>query len=252
LNRPEARNALSDRLSPAFRQLLPTLAKDPEVRCLLVTGAGKAFCAGGDVKGMTPAGRSDERAPTPTRQERVDDLRDRQIALTGALYAFPKPTLAALPGPAAGAGLSIALACDLRIAARSAFITTAFANIGLSGDYGSSFFMTQLVGTARARELFFGADRVDASRCEELGLVNRVVDDDRLRMEAFEWARSLASGPTRAFAIMKENLDRALRSDLHTCLTYEAAGLIECATTRDHRAAVQAFIKKEKPVFTGS
>ena len=110
LNRPEARNALSDRLSPAFRKLLPILADDPEVRCLLVTGAGNAFCAGGDVKGMTPSDGSDKSAAPPTRQERIDDLRDRQIALTGALYEFPKPTLAALPGPAAGAGLSIALA----------------------------------------------------------------------------------------------------------------------------------------------
>ena len=164
----------------------------------------------------------------------------------------PKPTLAALPGPAAGAGLSIALACDLRIAASSAFITTAFANIGLSGDYGASFFLTQLVGTARARELFFSAERVGAERCEELGIVNRVVPDDRLRDEALSWARTLATGPTIAFGIMKQNLDRALRADLDTCLAHEAAGLIECATTRDHRAAVQAFIKKEQPRFEGS
>ena len=252
LNRPEARNALSDRLTPAFRRLLPLLAQDPNVRCLLVTGAGNAFCAGGDIKGMGSSKREPSEGPSPTRQERIDDLRDRQITMTGALYDFPKPTLAALPGPAAGAGLSIALACDLRIAASSAFITTGFANIGLSGDYGASFFLTQLVGTARARELFFSADRVDADRCEALGIVNRVVPDDQLRHAALEWARSLAAGPTVAFGIMKKNLDRALRTDLHTCLAHEAEGLIECATTQDHRSAVQAFIRKEKPVFEGS
>jgi len=254
LNRPEARNSLSDRLTPAFRKLLPILADDPDVRSLLITGAGTAFCAGGDVKGMASPGRENVDTSTrpPTKQERIDDLRDRQITLTGALYDFPKPTLAALPGAAAGAGLSIALACDLRIASHSAFITTAFANIGLSGDYGASFFLTQLVGTSRARELFFSAERVDAKRCEALGIVNRVVPDDQLQNDAFEWARRLASGPTAAFRIMKRNLDRALRTDLHTCLAHEAEGLIECATTKDHRAAVEAFIKKKKPVFGGS
>ncbi len=252
LNRPEARNALSDEMSPALRRLLPELAKDPDVRCLLLTGAGNAFCAGGDVKGMSSAGHTKTEVRPPTRQERIDDLRDRQISLTGALYDFPKPTLAALPGPAAGAGLSIALACDLRIAASSAFITTAFANIGLSGDYGASFFLTQLVGTARAREFFFGAQRLGAARCCELGIVNRVVPDDELRDAAFEWARTLATGPTVAFGIMKKNLDRALRSDLHECLAHEAAGLMESATTKDHRNAVQAFIQKQKPEFEGS
>lgn len=249
LNRPRARNALSDTLSPAFRQLLPKLADNPDVRSLLVTGAGTAFCAGGDIKGMGSGART--REPL-TREEAIEDLRIRQITLTGALYHFPKPTLAALPGPAAGAGLSIALACDLRIAAQSAFVTTGFANIGLSGDYGASFFLTQLVGTARARELFFSAERVSAERCEELGIVNRVVPDEKLRTDALAWARELASGPTVAFGYMKKNLDRALRSDLETCLAHEAEGLVDCATTHDHREAVRAFIEKRKPDFNGN
>jgi enoyl-CoA hydratase/carnithine racemase len=248
LNRPEARNALSDSLSPALRRLLPELADNPAVRSLLLTGAGKAFCAGGDVKGMGAGARADRPA---TREEAIEDLRIRQVTLTGALYHFPKPTLAALPGPAAGAGLSIALACDLRIAAQSAFITTGFANIGLSGDYGASFFLTQLVGTARARELFFGADRVAAERCAELGIVNRVVPDDRLRADALSWARELAAGPTIAFGFMKQNLDRALRSDLETCLAHEAEGLVGCAATTDHREAVRSFVEKRKPRFDG-
>jgi enoyl-CoA hydratase/carnithine racemase len=251
LNRPHARNALSDALSPALRRILPRLADDDDVRSLLVTGAGTAFCAGGDVKGMAAVRGGEPREVRLTPEEVVEDLRVRQMTLTGALYDFPKPTLAALPGPAAGAGLSIALACDLRIAAKSAFVTTAFANIGLSGDYGASFFLTQLVGTARARELFYGAERIDAERCEELGIVNRVVPDERLRAEAFSWARELASGPTVAYRIMKQNLDRALRADLSTCLAGEAAGLVASASTEDHREAVRAFVEKRKPKFNG-
>lgn len=251
LNRPHVRNALSDNLSPALRDLLPRLAADPEVRSLLITGAGSAFCAGGDVKGMGGSGSGDRKNPKRSRDEVVEDLRIRQVRLTGALYDFPKPTLAALPGPAAGAGLSIALACDLRIAAASAFVTTGFANIGLSGDYGASFFLTQLVGTSRARELFFSAERVGAVRCEELGIVNRVVPDETLQSEALRWAHELAAGPTVAFALMKQNLDRALRCDLSTCLAHEADALLESATTEDHREAVSAFINKRKPSFLG-
>jgi enoyl-CoA hydratase/carnithine racemase len=251
LNRPQARNALSNDLSPALRQLIPRLADDDKVRSLLITGAGGAFCAGGDVKGMGAANGDKTREAPRSREDVVEDLRVRQLTLTGALYHFPKPTLAALPGPAAGAGLSIALACDLRIAAKSAFVTTAFANIGLSGDYGASFFLTQLVGTARAREMFFGAERIDAERCKELGIVNRVVPDEQLRPEALAWARELASGPTVAFRLMKENLDRALREDLSTCLAGEAVGLVDSASTADHREAVRAFVEKRKPEFNG-
>jgi len=249
LNRPESRNALSDRLSPALRRLLPRLGDDPEVRCVLLTGAGSAFCAGGDVKGM--GNRSGASAAPRSRDEAIEDLRVRQVALTGALYALEKPTLAALPGPAAGAGLSIALACDLRIAAESAFITTGFANIGLAGDYGASFFLTQLVGTARARELFYGAARVDARTCERWGIVNRVVADDELREAAIGWARELAAGPTLAYRYMKANLDRALREDLRSCLAHEAEGIVETARTDDHREAVAAFVEKRRPQFKG-
>ncbi len=254
LNRPESRNALSDRLSPALRELLPKLGEDPDVRSVLITGAGKAFCAGGDIKGMGGQGgpsRAGVQSAPRTAEAAVEDLRERQVALTGALYDLPKPTLAALPGAAAGAGLSIALACDLRIAAESAFVTTGFANIGLAGDYGASFFLTQLVGTAKARELFFGSERIDARTCENLGIVNRVVPDELLRESALAWARELAAGPTVAYRYMKANLDRALRTDLHTCLAHEAEGIVATARTDDHREAVRAFIEKRRPNFKG-
>jgi enoyl-CoA hydratase/carnithine racemase len=248
LNRPRSRNALSDSLSPALRRIFSRLASDEDARCIVLTGAGTAFCAGGDVKGM--GGKADPRRPR-TRAEAVADLTERQRALTGALYALPQPTIAALPGPAAGAGLSIALACDLRIAAESAFITTGFANIGLSGDYGASFFLTQLVGTARARELFYTGERLPASDCAALGIVNRVVPDAQLRDETLALARQLAAGPTVAYRHMKANLDLALRADLPTCLAREAEGLVTSAQTADHREAVRAFVEKRKPDFRG-
>lgn len=247
-NRPQARNALSDTLSPALRDILPTLADDPEVRSLLITGAGAAFCAGGDVKGM---GSNATPQRQRTRAEAIDDLTTRQLRMTGALHRFPKPTLAALPGPAVGAGLSIALACDLRIAARSAFLMTGFKNVGLSGDYGASYFLTHLVGTSKARELFYGSERIPAERCLELGIVNRVTDDETLREQATAWARELAAGPTAIYRLMKQNLERALHEDLETCLAHEAAAIVESAQTHDHREAVRAFIEKRKPSFEG-
>jgi enoyl-CoA hydratase/carnithine racemase len=249
LNRPAARNALSDTLSPALREMLARLATMPEARCAVLTGAGSAFCAGGDVKGM---GGGSQRPDAPrSSEEAVAELTRRQQSLTGALYALPMPTIAALPGPAAGAGLSIALACDLRIAAESAFVTTGFRNVALAGDYGASFFLTHLVGTAKARELFYTAARVTAADCLALGIVNRVVPDDRLHDEAGSLARELASGPTVAFRHMKQNLDRALREELPACLAAEAAGTVASAQTEDHREAVRAFVETRRPVFSG-
>ncbi len=247
-NRPEVRNALGDVVSPALRRMIARLRDEPAARCVVVTGAGTAFCSGGDVKGM---GEGARREPPPSVEEVIRDQTERQQALTGALYALPKPTIAALPGPAAGAGLSIALACDLRIAASSAFVTTGFANIGLSGDYGASFFLTQLVGTATARELFLTAERVDAARCEKLGIVNRVVPDAQLMDETMELARRLARGPTVASGMMKANLDRAMREDIPTCLGEEAKGTVWTARTEDHREAVRAFVAKRPPKFEG-
>jgi enoyl-CoA hydratase/carnithine racemase len=250
LNRPGVRNALGDVISPALRSTIARLGTASDVRCVVLTGTGRAFCSGGDVKGM--GGRTPRRVDAPsTPEDIVVDQTERQRALTGALYALPMPTIAALNGAAAGAGLAIALACDLRIAAESAFVTTGFRNVGLPGDYGVSFFLTQLVGTARARELFFTAERVPASRCEALGIVNRVVPDDRLMQESMSLARDLAAGPPIAFKLMKENLDRALRSDLPTCLAHEAAATVEAFQTADHREAVSAFIEKRTPRFEG-
>ena len=247
LNRPEARNALSDNLSPALRRMIKSCGDNPDVGAVLITGAGTAFCAGGDVKGM--GAHRDPNKLAMSDEEKVADLRERQSLLTGALHGLRKPTIAALPGPAAGAGLAIALACDIRIAAQSAFVATGYVRIGLSGDYGIAWLLTQLVGTARARELMFTGEKVDAIRCEQIGLVNRVVPDERLQEEAFALARSLAEGPSLALRAIKDNLDDALTVDFDRARDREAERLIPLTTSADHKEAVQAFIEKRKAVF---
>ncbi|MFL6820848.1 MAG: enoyl-CoA hydratase-related protein [Bradyrhizobium sp.] len=247
LNRPEARNALSDRLTPALRRMIKQCGDDSGVGALLIIGAGKAFCAGGDVKGM---GNNSNKAEIPF-EERVADLRTKQRTLTGALVAVRKPTLAALPGPAAGAGLALALACDMRIAAESAIMSTGYARIGLTGDYGVAWLLTRLVGTSRARELMFLSERIDARRCEALGLLNRVVPDVELRDTAFALAKSLAEGPSIALARIKDNLDHAISADFLASMDQEAENMVRSARTTDHKEAVRAFIDKRKPAFVG-
>ena len=249
LNRPEARNALSDNLSPALRRMIKSCGDNPDVGAVLLTGTGTAFCAGGDVKGM--GAHRDPKKLAMLHEEKVADLKQRQSLLTGALHGLRKPTIAALPGAAAGAGLAIALACDIRIAAQSAFVATGYVRVGLSGDYGIAWLLTQLVGTAQARELMFTGEKVDADRCAQIGLVNRVVPDERLQEEAFAFARSLAEGPSLALHAMKDNLDDALTVDFDTARDREAERLIPLTTSADHKEAVQAFIEKRKAVFGG-
>src|SRR5229473_3002910 len=241
LNRPEARNALSDRLTPALRRMIKLRGDDPNVGAILIT------CAGGDVKGMGGGAAKVE----ATFEDRVADLRTKQRTLTGALVAVRKPTIAALPGPAAGAGMAIALACDIRIAAESAIMATGYSRIGLTGDYGIAWLLTRLAGTARARELMFLSERLDARRCEALGLVNRVVPDGELQDTAFALAKSLAEGPPIALGYMKDNLDHAMTSGLIDSMDQEAENLVRAARTIDHKEAVRAFVEKRKPTFSG-
>lgn len=248
-NRPEARNALSSELLQALGSQLADGEINPEVRCVVITGTGAAFCAGGDVKAMSETNSNGAKSTLDTLIQRQ---RLNQRATSGRLYKMPKPTLAVLPGPAAGAGLSIALACDLRIMSSTAFMTTAFAKVGFAGDYGGSLFMSQLVGTAKARELYFLSDRISAKEAEDLGLTNWVVEPEALQESAAGIAQKLANGPTVAYSYMKENLARALTSaDVHDCLDLEASHHIHCGGTDDHKNAVEAFIEKRAPVFEG-
>src|SRR6266487_2054849 len=231
LNRPEARNSLSDHLTPALRRMIKRNGDDPDVGALLITGAGSAFCSGGDVKGMGGSSA----APAMSFSDKVARLKERQRTLTGVLVSVRKPTIAALPGPAAGAGLAIALACDIRIAAESTIMTTGYARIALTGDYGISWLLTRLAGTARARELMFLSERIDARRCEAVG--NRVVPDAELQSEAFGIARSLANGPASAYASIKDNLDLALSADFLTSLDHEAERMVTAVSTAQHAEA---------------
>lgn len=247
LNRPEARNAMSGEMTQALREQLESSETDPDVRCIVMTGAGKGFCAGGDVKGMASGG-----ARAVTLDEAIHRQRVNQRATAGLLYAMPKPTLAALPGAAAGAGLSLALACDMRIMATNAIMTTAFAKVGFSGDYGGTLFLSQLVGTAKARELYFLSERVSAEEALSLGLTNWVAEPEDLVEKTQDIAQRLASGPTVAYRYMKENFNRALSGgDVDDCLDLEATHHVHCGATEDHKNAVKAFIEKRDPVFQG-
>lgn len=250
LNRPGKRNALSDSLTPALRGVLLELDTRQDVGCIVITGAGSAFCAGGDISGMGAVG-GDPSALEPTIQERTRALQHKHDTLTHRLFDHSKPTIAALPGVAAGAGFCIALACDMRIAATSAFVTTAYRNVGFSGDYGGSWLLNQLVGPAKTKELFYTARRVQSDEALALGIFNQVVADEDFLTETMNLAKHIASGPPIALGYMKENINAATGCDLRTSLNMEADRLIRCAFTQDHKEAVTAFMAKRAPIFSG-
>lgn len=250
MNRPEARNAMSQELNEALQTALAKAEIDNEVRCIVLTGAGKGFCAGGDIKGMNA--RNDGVSDPITIDQAIHRQRLNQRATAGKLYSIPKPTIAALPGAAAGAGLSLALACDMRIMTSNAIMTTAFARVGFSGDYGGTFFLTQLVGTAKARQLYYLSERVSAEQALDLGLTNWVCEADNLVNETKTIAERLASGPAVAYRYMKENLNRAISSgDYLDCMDLEATHHVHCGNTEDHKSAVKAFVEKREPAFKG-
>ena len=247
LNKPHKKNALGDVLTPALRQMLASLDEDERVGCVMITGAGDAFCAGGDVGGM---GSNAPAAQAPqSKQERVAELVHKQVTLTLRLHEMSKVTVAALPGAAAGAGLSIALACDLRVASRDAFVTTAFGNIGLSGDYGSSWFLPKIVGIAKAKELFYTSARVYADEALALGIVNQVYDPATFRRDAMAFAHRIAQGPTPVLARMKQNLQQGQAQSLRDSLVLEAQQLVECMGAPEAKEAITAFMQKRPPVF---
>ena len=253
-NRPERRNALSDAVYGGFDAALPVLAADPDVRVVVVTGNGGAFCAGGDVKQMNDANQAGgHRAGRPAGlEDGIDHLRRLQRTVSLTLHEFPKPVVAALPGAAAGAGLSIALAADIRLAAERAVLVTAFANVGASGDFGGSWFLTQLVGPAKARELYWTSPKLSSAEALELGLVNQVLPDDDFDQAALDYCHSLATRAPIAQRLMKENLNRAMTCDLATALDAEATNMVRTMSTADHREAALAFVEKRPPNFTGT
>jgi 2-(1,2-epoxy-1,2-dihydrophenyl)acetyl-CoA isomerase len=241
LNRPEKLNALNGELLDALPGVLQPLADDPEVRCVILTGAGRGFCAGGDISAMVSGMIGEDPVVHLRQQEEASRL----------LHEMPKPTIAMINGPVAGAGLSLALACDLRLAAESARFGTAFARVGFSGDFGGTWMLQRLVGPAKARELYFTADMIDAREAERLGIVNRTVPDNRLREETLAVAEKIVSGPPIALARMKQNLNLALVSDYPALLQAEAEGMIMTGMTQDHLEAAKAFLEKRPPIFKG-
>lgn len=248
LNRPETRNALSAEMFEGLCEALPRLANDPAVRLVVLTGAGAAFCSGGDVKAF--ARRAADAAATATFDHRVTDLRTR-MEVSRWLHEMPKPTLAVIPGAAAGAGLSLALACDMRIAADDARLTTAFSRIGLSGDFGGSYFLNHLVGAAKAREMYFTGQMVSGAEALRIGLVHRAVPAAELAQAAKAWAAELAALPTIAVGYMKRNLNVGMRGSLADVLDAEAIHMIRTFETADHKAAAAAFVEKRAPRFEG-
>lgn len=243
LNRPDRLNAMSTELIYALVEALNGLAADRSVHCVVLTGAGRAFCAGGDIQGMTT------REPQ-TFEEGVEEQQEFHQA-AALLHNMRKPTIAMVNGHAVGAGLSLALACDLRIAGESAKFGTAFMRVGFAGDFGGTWLLTSIVGTAKARELYFSAEIVGAEDALRLGLVNRLVANAELRDAALDLARQLAAGPSVAYGYMKENLNLAQHARLEDALLAEARAHRRTGQTSDHREAARAFLEKRPPQFSG-
>lgn len=245
LNRPDALNAVTDAMLDALYDRVAAAAEDSAIGAIVLTGAGRGFCAGGDVKAMSTGS---ERATT--LEGRLDPLR-RRMEVSRLLHDIPKPTVAMLRGPVAGAGMSLALACDMRFADPTVRIVTAFARVGLSGDFGGTWFLTRLIGPARAKELYFASPSVEAEEAHRLGIVNRIVPADELAIETQAFAAGLAGGPRVALAHIKRNLNAAETGPLAASLDMEAMHHARCGMTEDHLEAANAFVEKRQPIFKG-
>lgn len=244
LNRPESLNAFSEEMFDALIETVPRLNVDPNVRVIVLTGAGRAFCAGGDVKGMKAA------SADFSYEARVDALRRKHQSVK-AFHESPKVTIASINGVAVGAGLSFAMACDFRLVARSASLVTGFVKVGYSGDCGGTYFLSRLIGVAKAQELYLTSDPISAEEALRLGLVSRVIEDGELAAETARLAARFASGPALSYRAIKNNFRRAMNGSLEEVLDHEAFNQVRLVTSADHNEAVAAFKEKRKPVFRG-
>jgi len=244
LNRPDAYNSLTAELKETLLAELRWAASEQSVRAVVITGAGRAFSAGQDLREHVEVLNADGDAPMRTVEEHYNPL-------VRALTTLPKPVIAAVNGTAAGAGASLAFACDLRIAAESAKFLLAFAGVGLSADTGASWTLPRLIGYGRAMELMMLGQPVTAEEALRIGMVNRVVPDGTALDAARELAATMAAGPTTAYAKIKEALQAAAGAELEHALATESRTQSELAQTADHREAVQAFVAKRPPTFTG-
>lgn len=243
MNRPERRNALSPELYDQLGQALLEAKDNQQLGAIVLTGAGDAFCAGGDVARM-----ANSPAETLSFEQKVARLRQRN-QITELLHTLPIPTIAMIRGPAAGAGLSLALACDFRYADESAKFKTAFINVGLPGDFGGHYFLPRIVGFAKARELYLLSPTLDAQQAKALGMLTEIFSRDTLEPGVTAIAQQFAKGPRQALALMKENLNQALQNTLSQTLDQEAFNHVTSTSSADHKEAAQAFIEKRPPNF---
>ena len=248
MNRPDARNALSMDMRKQLSEALHDVELDQSVRCVVLKGAGEHFMAGGDVKGM---GESIKKSSNEIKKEfilRIHDLHPIMFAMR----RMPKPVIASCRGAAAGAGVSVALACDLVIAAEDAFFTLAYCKIGTSPDGSSSFHLPRAVGIKKAMEIALLGDRFDAQTAKDIGMINFVVPTETLDSETDRLARRLASGPTHVYGNTKALFYQSLESEFESQLQAEAEYFSDCASRQDFKEGVSAFIEKRSPVFTGN
>jgi 2-(1,2-epoxy-1,2-dihydrophenyl)acetyl-CoA isomerase len=257
LNRPEVRNALNQPLFLRLAKAIDDAGDDPDVRCVVIAGAGPAFCGGGD---LNSKGMADPDFPINAKQSREEgwptaEMRSDRLSRYGQaffrLHTMGKPTIARLQGAVVGAGLSLALACDFRIAAEDARIVTGFTDVGYSGDCGISYLLPLVVGPARARELLLLSPRLTGREAEAMQLVTRAIPVADLDSEVRTLARRLANGPTIAYRYVKRNLSLAERASFHEVLEAEAITQRMAANSQDHQEAVVAFREKRAPAFRG-
>lgn len=241
LNRPEVYNALNDEITFEVQDAFKMVAKDETVRVVVLTGAGKAFCSGQDLKA----------APAGQKRSFLDSLHKRYNPIIRAMRNLPKPLIARLNGVAAGAGCSLALACDMIIASEDATLTEVFINIGLVPDSGSSYFLPRLVGPAKAFELSAMGSKVKAREAYEMGLVNKVVPASELDAAVKEYTDYFAKAPTKAIGLIKKMLNKSATATLDEMLDYEAYCQEIAGSTHDHQEGVKAFLEKRKPEFSG-
>ena len=245
LNRPERLNALGGTLRDDLTDALTTAIDDPDVRVIVITGAGRGFCAGGDVKAMQDANAAGRARPL---MDRVAPSRDRTVLL---MRDSPKPLIAAVNGAAAGAGMNLALACDIRLAASTAKFSQAFVRRGLHPDWGGTYFLPRVVGMAKACELIFTGELIDAEQALRLGIVSAVHPPERLLAATYELAAKIAAGPPIAIRLARRALYRNLQEDLRAALEFETFAQNICADTDDAREGIRAFVEKREPKFSG-
>jgi 2-(1,2-epoxy-1,2-dihydrophenyl)acetyl-CoA isomerase len=258
LNRPDRLNALNPPLLRALREAMERATRNHEARVVVIGGAGRAFCAGGDIAGKPEKKAQASAEPKVEKTRAPDSVATRIEWLRGNMEAvrllqqMDKPTIAMIRGATVSVGMALAAACDFRVVSETASFTTGFAKVGFSGDYGASYFLTRLLGTAKARELMFLSDMLDAGEAERIGLVTELVPDAELEQRTQALARRLADGPPITYRFMKKNLNAAVDGSLEQILDLEATHMVLSSLTNDQREAVKAFMEKRKPQFTGT